>query len=85
MRGAGERGQWADRITHTLDVEAPGEYTGRPTPARALRRPPSAHRCGSVCDTVHGRRMHTCFSQIPTVNGRGHRASSPRSVPETRY
>lgn len=53
MRGAGERGQWADRITHTLDVEAPGEYTGRPTP--------SAHRCGSVCDTVHGRRMHTCF------------------------
>ena len=40
MRGAGERGQWADRITHTLDVEAPGEYTGRPTP--------SAHRCGSV-------------------------------------
>ena len=75
MRGAGERGQWADRITHTLDVEAPGEYTGRPTP--------SAHRCGSVCDTVHGRRMHTCFSQIPTVNGRGHRGRP--LLGETRY
>ena len=81
MRGAGERGQWADRITHTLDVEAPGEYTGRPTPARALRRPPPGSPLRlRVRHRAHGRRMHTCFSQIPTVNGRGHRASSPRSV-----
>ena len=87
MRGAGERGQWADRITHTLDVEAPGEYTGRPTPARALRRPPpltAAAPCATPCmGAVCTRVFH--ISQIPTVNGRGHRASSPRSVPETRY
>ena len=74
MRGAGERGQWADRITHTLDVEAPGEYTGRPTP--------SAHRCGSVCDTVHGRRMHKNPNGERT---RASRASSPRLLGETRY
>ena len=78
MRGAGERGQWADRITHTLDVEAPGEYTGRPTPARALRRPPpltAAAPCATPCMGA------VCTRVFENPNGertRASRASSPR-------
>ena len=78
MRGAGERGQWADRITHTLDVEAPGEYTGRPTP--------SAHRCGSVCDTV--RMGAVCTRVFKNPNGEpdaGIEGVLSPSLGETRY
>ena len=69
MRGAGKRGQWADRITHTLDVEAPGEYTGRPTPARALRRPPpltAAAPCATPC-------MGAVYAHVFFTNPNGER------------
>lgn len=82
MRGAGERGQWADRITHTLDVEAPGEYTGRPTPASssaetALRPPPLRLRLRHRAWAPHAHDRVFCF-KFTNPNGR---ASGIPSLP----